>query len=65
MVTLCKAYFKGDFDENAIRKNFVLIYELLDEIMDFGFPQITDPDLLKLYITQGKMTPAMQDVRAI
>ena len=37
-----------------MRKNFALIYELLDEVMDFGLPQILDPDLLKLYITQGK-----------
>jgi len=22
--------------------------------MDFGYPQILDPDLLKMYITQGK-----------
>ena len=42
-----KAYFGGQFDENSIRKNFVLIYELLDEIMDFGFPQVLEPDLLK------------------
>jgi len=53
LVTLCKAYFAGTFDENCIRDNFVLIYELLDEIMDYGYPQITDPDLLKEYITQG------------
>jgi AP-2 complex subunit mu-1 len=50
VVAVCKAYF-GDFDENHVRKNFVLIYEILDEIMDFGFPQIVEPDLLKLYIT--------------
>lgn len=53
VVDLCKAYFAGSFDENHIRDNFVLIYELLDEIMDYGYPQITDPDLLKEYITQG------------
>lgn len=54
LVTLCKAYFNGEFTENQVRKNFALIYELLDEVMDFGFPQILDPDLLKMYITQGK-----------
>ena len=53
IVVLCKAYFAGTFDENQIRDNFVLIYELLDEVMDYGYPQITDPDLLKEYITQG------------
>ena len=54
MVTLCKSYFNGEFGEEQVRKNFSLIYELLDEVMDFGYPQILDPDLLKMYITQGK-----------
>eukprot|EP00850_Spirogloea_muscicola_P006480 SM000030S11489 [mRNA] locus=s30:959905:963424:- [translate_table: standard] len=51
-VGLFKAYFGGSFDEDAIRNNFVLIYELLDEIMDFGYPQNLSPEILKLYITQ-------------
>ena len=37
----------GVFTEGAIRKNFVLIYELLDEMMDYGYPQITDLKGLK------------------
>ena len=51
LVQLCKAYFGGEFNEEHIRKNFALIYELLDEVMDFGLPQILDADLLKMYIT--------------
>ncbi|GLT81241.1 hypothetical protein SLA2020_526350 [Shorea laevis] len=51
-VNLFKSYFGGAFDEDAIRNNFVLIYELLDEIMDFGYPQNLSPEILKLYITQ-------------
>ena len=51
LITLGKAYFNGEFNENQVRKNFALIYELLDEVMDFGLPQILDPDLLKMYIT--------------
>jgi AP-2 complex subunit mu-1 len=51
-VNICKSYFQK-FDEASIKNNFVLIYELLDEIMDYGYPQITDPNLLKKYITQG------------
>ena len=31
----------GVLNEESLRKNFVLIYELLDEIMDFGYPQGT------------------------
>jgi hypothetical protein len=29
-VALFKSYFGGNFDEDAIKNNFVLIYELLD-----------------------------------
>lgn len=44
-------------DENVIRGNFVVIYELLDEIMDFGYPQITDVDVLSTYILQAGAKP--------
>lgn len=40
VVTLFKSYFGGEFSEQSIKSNFVLIYELLDEIMDFGYPQV-------------------------
>ncbi len=43
VVALFTSYF-NDFSEAAVRHNFVLIYELLDEVMDFGVPQITDPE---------------------
>jgi hypothetical protein len=49
-VGLGKAYF-GKFDEEAVKNNFVLVYELLDEILDFGYPQNTETDTLKMYIT--------------
>ena len=39
-------YFK-ELEEESIRDNFVLIYELLDEVMDFGFPQTTDSKILQ------------------
>lgn len=44
-------YFK-DLEEESIRDNFVIVYELLDEVMDFGFPQTTDTRILQEYITQ-------------
>ncbi|KAI9297582.1 clathrin adaptor, mu subunit [Neoconidiobolus thromboides FSU 785] len=49
-IALGRSYFIK-FDEEAVKNNFVLIYELLDEILDFGYPQNTDADILKLYIT--------------
>eukprot|EP00126_Sphaerothecum_destruens_P010444 Sdes_comp20744_c0_seq1m16622 len=45
------SYF-GKFNEEAIKSNFVLIYELLDEILDYGYPQMAESTVLKLYITQ-------------
>lgn len=37
----------GVLTEESIRKNFILIYELLDEMVDFGYPQITSTEMLK------------------
>ena len=31
--------YVGHVSEESVRRNFVLIYELIDEIMDYGFPQ--------------------------
>ncbi|KAJ3288185.1 hypothetical protein HK104_008287 [Borealophlyctis nickersoniae] len=50
VVGLGRSYF-GRFDEEAVKNNFTLIYELLDEICDAGFPQNTEAETLKLYIT--------------
>ncbi|KAK3556625.1 hypothetical protein QTP70_010820 [Hemibagrus guttatus] len=44
-------YFKV-LEEESIRDNFVTVYELMDEVMDFGFPQTTDSKILLEYITQ-------------
>lgn len=39
-------YFK-ELEEESIRDNFVIIYELLDEVMDFGYPQTTESKILQ------------------
>jgi AP-4 complex subunit mu-1 len=39
--------FCGGIEEELLRTNFVLIYELMDEMIDFGFPQFTDSQRLK------------------
>jgi len=44
-------YFK-EMEEESIRDNFVICYELLDELIDFGYPQTTDGKILQEYITQ-------------
>lgn len=69
-VNISRSYF-GKLDEESVKNNFVLIYELLDgesnslgrcdsqdhvpdivpEIIDFGYPQNSEIDTLKMYIT--------------
>ncbi|OWK12312.1 AP1M2, partial [Cervus elaphus hippelaphus] len=51
IVEVFSEYFK-ELEEESIRDNFVIVYELLDELMDFGFPQTTDSKILQEYITQ-------------
>lgn len=45
-VKVFREYFK-ELEEESIRDNFVTVYELLDEVMDFGFPQTTDSKILQ------------------
>ena len=47
-------YFK-EVEEESIRDNFVICYELLDELVDFGYPQTTDAKILQEYITQVRV----------
>lgn len=43
-------YFK-ELEEESIRDNFVIIYELMDEMMDFGYPQTTESKILQEYVS--------------
>jgi AP-2 complex subunit mu-1 len=65
LVEIFKAYFGGEFNEDSIRKNFVLIYELLDEVVDFGLPQISEPEVLKQFITQGGIKKEIKEDQII
>lgn len=51
LIQVFTEYFK-ELEEESIRDNFVIIYELLDEMMDFGYPQTTEHKILQEYITQ-------------
>ncbi|GLJ40193.1 hypothetical protein SUGI_0824440 [Cryptomeria japonica] len=42
--------YLGILNEDSLRKNFVLVYELLDEVIDFGYPQTTSTEVLKSFI---------------
>eukprot|EP01063_Lacrimia_lanifica_P027078 TRINITY_DN374_c0_g3_i1.p1 TRINITY_DN374_c0_g3~~TRINITY_DN374_c0_g3_i1.p1 ORF type:complete len:436 (+),score=177.38 TRINITY_DN374_c0_g3_i1:90-1397(+) len=53
-IEIFKMYFRV-VSEETVRENHVTILELLDEILDYGYPQITEADILKLYITNAGM----------
>eukprot|EP01027_Heterolobosea_sp_BB2_P025576 GEZU01039253.1.p1 GENE.GEZU01039253.1~~GEZU01039253.1.p1 ORF type:complete len:430 (+),score=121.35 GEZU01039253.1:151-1440(+) len=52
MVQVFKEYFK-EVEEESIRDNFVVVHELLDEMMDYGYPQSTESKILQEYIKSG------------
>ncbi len=37
LIEIFKGYF-NEIDDDSIKDNFVIIYELLDEMMDNGYP---------------------------
>lgn len=42
--------YLGVLNEDSLRKNFVLVYELLDEMVDFGYAQTTSTEALKSFV---------------
>lgn len=55
LVQVLVEYFK-ELEEESIRDNFVIIYELLDEMMDFGYPQTTESKILQEYVLSLPVT---------
>lgn len=56
-------YFK-QLEEESIKDNFVIIYELLDELMDFGYPQTTETRILQEYVINSFVTLFFKDYLA-
>ena len=40
----------GDLSEETIRKNFLVIYEIIDEMIDFGYPQLSETEQVKEFV---------------
>jgi len=51
-------YFGGKLDEDSIKNNLTLTYELLDELIDYGWPQNLTMDNLSYFVFQkGAIKP--------
>jgi len=65
LTTVMASYF-GKISEDNVKNNFVLIYELLDELIDYGYPQNSEVGTIKTYITQsGVKTHTKEELRDI
>eukprot|EP00397_Hematodinium_sp_SG-2012_P028912 GEMP01030489.1.p1 GENE.GEMP01030489.1~~GEMP01030489.1.p1 ORF type:complete len:429 (+),score=84.97 GEMP01030489.1:105-1391(+) len=49
LAEVLNSYFK-ELEEESIKDNFVITYELLDEMMDNGYPQTTEVKILREFI---------------
>eukprot|EP00388_Colpodella_angusta_P003886 GDKJ01013351.1.p1 GENE.GDKJ01013351.1~~GDKJ01013351.1.p1 ORF type:complete len:472 (+),score=94.82 GDKJ01013351.1:41-1456(+) len=56
--------FLGVLNEDVIRKNFVLVYEILDEVLDYGYPQITATEFLKSCIHNEAVPDTIPEILA-
>lgn len=56
---ILKSYFQGQLNRGCIVDSFDLVYELFDEVMDFGIPQLTEvgilKDVIKLEVTNPEL----------
>lgn len=43
-------YFGSPADESAVKENFSTVYQLLEEMVDYGWPLTTEPNALKAMI---------------
>jgi len=58
IASILKAYFGGKLNEESVKNHFILTYELLDEMMDWGYPQNLNLETIKPFITQkGAVKP--------
>ena len=51
----------GVLNEETIRKNFVLIYEIIDEIIDYGHPQLVATENIRQYTVSDAVIIAQPD----
>ena len=52
--------FCGVLSEESLRRNFILAYELIDEVIDSGYPQSTASEILKLSVFSDATDPSTQ-----
>lgn len=57
-VDTSETYVGEVLDDESVKKNYVLLYELLNEMLDFGYPQVTELSALKMLVTSESVRGA-------
>lgn len=55
-------YFGSPADESAVKDNFSTVYQLLEEMVDYGWPLTTEPNALKQMIRPPSVMAKLQSV---
>ena len=55
-------YFGFPADESAVKDNFSTVYQLLEEMVDYGWPLTTEPNALKAMIRPPSVMSKLQSV---
>lgn len=55
LVHTIRQYFGGVLNSDKVRLGYTLLYAILDEAMDYGYPQVTSYNLLKDFILEKGM----------
>ncbi|CAE8700805.1 unnamed protein product [Polarella glacialis] len=62
LAEVLRDYF-NELEEESIKDNFVITYELLDELMDNGYPQTTEVKILREYIKTQSNAMSVEQMR--
>ncbi|XP_038894968.1 AP-3 complex subunit mu isoform X1 [Benincasa hispida] len=54
--------YLGELNEDLVKDNFVIVYELLDEMIDNGFPLTTEPNILREIIAPPNLVSKVLSV---
>ncbi|CAH2046845.1 unnamed protein product [Thlaspi arvense] len=54
--------YLGGLNEDLVKDNFIIVYELLDEMIDNGFPLTTEPSILREMIAPPNLVSKMLSV---
>ena len=53
----------GIINEETIRKNFVLVYEIIDEIIDYGHPQLMATENIRQYTVSDAVVTKQEQTK--